>query len=43
MTATGILLIVVGLFVVLNASNLVGVIDGSKRFNNVGSTNDTTG
>ena len=32
MTATSVLLILIGLFVVINASNFVGVLQGNKKF-----------
>ena len=33
MTASSVLLIIVGIFVIINAPNLVGVIKGDKKFN----------
>ena len=33
MTASSVLLILVGLFVIINAPNFVGVIKGEKQFN----------
>lgn len=32
MTATGMLLILIGLFVLVNSTNFVGVIQGNKQF-----------
>lgn len=52
MTATSILLILVGIFIIVNAPNFVGVIKGDKQFAFQGATNtspsssastDTTG
>ena len=40
MTSTGILLIIIGLFVVMNATNFVGVIQGNKQINQT--PNDTS-
>ena len=33
MTATGILLILIGLFVIVNSTNFVGVLQGNKKIN----------
>lgn len=44
MTATSVLLILVGIFVIINAPNLVGVIKGDKKLTpfTSGSTTPTT-
>ncbi len=33
MTATGVLLILIGLFIAINATNFVGVLQGNKTIN----------
>jgi hypothetical protein len=33
MTSSSVLLILVGIFVIINAPNLVGVMQGNKKFN----------
>ena len=43
MTASSVLLILVGIFVIANAMNLVGVMQGNKKFNlDLGTTATTT-
>jgi len=37
MTATSVLLIVVGIFIIVNSGNLVGVIQGNKKINQTAS------
>lgn len=42
MTASSVLLILVGIFVIVNAPNLVGVLQGNKKFNlDLGTTQQT--
>uniref|UniRef100_A0A6M3LLW8 Uncharacterized protein n=1 Tax=viral metagenome TaxID=1070528 RepID=A0A6M3LLW8_9ZZZZ len=43
MTATSVLMILIGLFVIINSTNLVGVLKGDKQFNfDLNKDTDTT-
>jgi len=42
MTATGILLILIGLFVIVNSTNFVGVLQGNKAINSATKDEPTT-
>jgi hypothetical protein len=41
MTSTAVLLIIIGLFVIINSQNLVGVFQGNKKFSFQGSKSTT--